>query len=61
MKKQMKWQKWFGVVVIVVGTVVVGLGDIYEGEKDDKAPDPILGDILTGREKSNKLVYVTFT
>ena len=50
LKKSLAWYKWFAILVISVGVVVVGISDMKseedEGHEDESSSNPVLGDIF---------------
>ena len=49
LKKSLPWFKWFGVLLVVLGIVVVGLGDLKQEKiqaENINAENPVLGDIF---------------
>ena len=49
LKKSLAWYKWFAILVISVGVVVVGISDMKseeEGSEDESRSNPVLGDIF---------------
>ena len=50
LKKSLAWYKWFAILVISVGVVVVGISDMKseddEGHEDESSSNPVLGDVF---------------
>ena len=49
LKKSLAWYKWFAILVISVGVVVVGISDMKsedEGSEEESSSNPVLGDVF---------------
>ena len=50
LKKSLAWYKWFAILVISIGVVVVGISDMKseesKGTEDESTSNPVLGDIF---------------
>ena len=46
LKKQLEWFRWFGMLVIFIGIVMVGAADFFHGGESSGVSDAIIGDII---------------
>ena len=49
LKKSLAWYKWFAILVISIGAVIVGISDMKsedDGSEEERRSNPVLGDIF---------------
>ena len=57
LKRKLTGYHWLGMLLVLLGTILVGLASVIDGGKSAGAPNPVLGDILVIAAQVNSIHF----